>query len=182
MRWWPPSPLQSQKCKICCLVSADVPVWPVLSELFLTVRWVFSILLSHPTLPEDFWYWGLEGGRRGWTGGDADGLRGGGMIKGEMAGSGGCTDRKQRLFLSSYHDWVQPQGPDQRRAPCFHLLQWEFCLHQLFFSFPFSDLLLFLRRVEGEISWWNSCSTFLSMFIAPQWHSPLSYSESLAWI
>lgn len=28
------------------------------------------------------------------------------------------------LFLSSYHGWVQPWGPDQRDAPCFHLLQW----------------------------------------------------------
>lgn len=46
------------------------------------------------------------------------------MFEGEMAGSGSCTDRKQRLFLSSYHGCVQPWGLDQRGAPCIHLLQW----------------------------------------------------------
>lgn len=43
------------------------------------------------------------------------------MIKGDMVGRDSCTDRKQSLSLSSYHNWVQPLGADQRDAPCFHL-------------------------------------------------------------
>lgn len=78
------------------------------------------------------------------------------MIKGEMAGSGSCTDRKQRLFLSSYPGWIQPWGLDQRGAPCFHLLQWALvCIGsftEIVFVFPFvcaqrSYTCCYLRKV-----------------------------------
>lgn len=37
------------------------------------------------------------------------------------AKTAGCMDRKQRLFLSAYQDWVQPSRLDQRGAPCIYL-------------------------------------------------------------
>lgn len=49
------------------------------------------------------------------------GRRGAEVFKGELTGSGGCTDRKQSLSLSSYRSWVKPRGGDQRSAPCVQL-------------------------------------------------------------
>lgn len=40
------------------------------------------------------------------------------MFQGQLTGSGSYTERKQRLFLSSYHGRVKPWGCNQRRAPC----------------------------------------------------------------
>lgn len=38
------------------------------------------------------------------------GRRGAEVFKGELTGSGGYTDRKQSLSLSSYRSWVKPRG------------------------------------------------------------------------
>lgn len=84
------------------------------------------------------------------------------MIKGEMAGRGGCTDRKQSLFLSSYHDWVQPWGPDQRDAPCFHSSQRVLVLHRLF------------HRNCSHLLY--PCYSFL-----PRWEFSLNLSKSCWW-
>lgn len=44
--------------------------------------------------------------------------RGAEVFQGQMTGSGSYSERKQRLFLSSYHGRVKPWGCNHRSAPC----------------------------------------------------------------
>lgn len=68
---------------------------------------------SPPTLlgPPDTEVGGMGGGaeRKGKEQTEL-GRRGAEVFKGELTGSGGSTDRKQRRSLSSHHSWVKPRG------------------------------------------------------------------------
>lgn len=123
---------------VCCVVLSGL-------SFFFFFGWSVkqldcSILLFQQFLLQTPWYWdwggggGIEGRSRHSVWEE--------MIKGERVGSGSFLDRKQGSLLSRYQDWLQPQGADQRDAPCFHFilfvakgprlhpLHWN-CSHQL---------------------------------------------------